>query len=470
MGILSKIFGITNSQPQKVSVVKEQKVTTEQHVETHLEQPKESPVQKPLAHRFPKRPRSYEYNASYSQVDLRRLDPMFADVARYVVIKQEGSTSRLQRAFDIGYNRAGKLVDQLEATGIVGPSKGIQGRDVLIQDIESLEQLLKQLNCGYIPKVKPTHHDNELVVEQFLHFRNNIISSCYDSLIVDVILWTIDEELIYLSDIEEEFAIDYNRAKEITRQLIELGIWSDGDLDGEHDVQLDDREVAQMICEYIKKNCILEETICDNVTEFENVKHQINYDCIKELDPQFEDVAEWLVKKADFTVSDIIKRFNLSTTRAVEIVDQLCYAKIISREDVDGKCVHHHVLVRNPQLMSMICQHIRDFVSGYIERPCIAEQVIAETTSLDTCYVYLMHDLSNGYHKIGISKDPQYRERTLQSEKPTIEKVCAKEFPTRQIAEAIEAALHKSYASKRLRGEWFNLDLEDVANIKTTLS
>ena len=78
-------------------------------------------------------------------VDMKRLDPMFADVARYVVNKQEGSTSRLQRAFEIGYNRAGKLSDQLEAAGIVGPNKGSKGRDVLIQDPNQLEQLLKDL-------------------------------------------------------------------------------------------------------------------------------------------------------------------------------------------------------------------------------------------------------------------------------------------------------------------------------------
>ena len=79
-------------------------------------------------------------------VDLKRLDPMFADVARYVVSKQEGSTSRLQRAFEIGYNRAGKLSDQLEAAGVVGPNKGSKGRDVLIQDMSALEELLKSLN------------------------------------------------------------------------------------------------------------------------------------------------------------------------------------------------------------------------------------------------------------------------------------------------------------------------------------
>ena len=78
-------------------------------------------------------------------VDMKRLDPMFADVARYVVAKQEGSTSRLQRAFEIGYNRAGKLSDQLEAAGIVGPNKGPKGRDVLIQDMGQLDQLLESL-------------------------------------------------------------------------------------------------------------------------------------------------------------------------------------------------------------------------------------------------------------------------------------------------------------------------------------
>lgn len=80
-------------------------------------------------------------------VDLKRLDPMFADVARYVVTKQEGSTSRLQRAFEIGYNRAGKLSDQLEAAGIVGPNKGPKGRDVLIQNLDELDKKLQELGC-----------------------------------------------------------------------------------------------------------------------------------------------------------------------------------------------------------------------------------------------------------------------------------------------------------------------------------
>ena len=85
------------------------------------------------------------------------------------------------------------------------------------------------------------------------------------------------------------------------------------------------------------------------------------------------------------------------------------------------------------------------------------------------CYVYLMRDNSNGYHKIGISNTPEYREKTLQSEKPSIEMLACKKFPTRKIAEAIESALHTAYSQQRVRGEWFNLNDEDVAAIIETL-
>jgi hypothetical protein len=94
-----------------------------------------------------------------------------------------------------------------------------------------------------------------------------------------------------------------------------------------------------------------------------------------------------------------------------------------------------------------------------------------ETNSLkeSSCFVYLMKDETNGYYKIGISNKPEYREKTLQSEKPTIVLLSAKEYPTRIIAEAIESALHKAFESKRIRGEWFELDEKDVREIKMTL-
>lgn len=88
----------------------------------------------------------------------------------------------------------------------------------------------------------------------------------------------------------------------------------------------------------------------------------------------------------------------------------------------------------------------------------------------NSCYVYLMIDTSNGYHKIGISNHPDYREKTLQSEKPTIEKICAKKYPSRLIAQSIESALHTAFSAKRIRGEWFDLSETEVAQIIATLS
>ena len=78
-------------------------------------------------------------------VDLRKRDPMFDDAARLVVQHQQGSTSLIQRKLSIGYNRAGRIIDQLEAAGIVGPFEGSKARDVLCSDFIALEQILKRL-------------------------------------------------------------------------------------------------------------------------------------------------------------------------------------------------------------------------------------------------------------------------------------------------------------------------------------
>lgn len=79
-------------------------------------------------------------------VDLSDRDPLFEEAARLIVVHQQGSTSLIQRKFAIGYNRAGRLMDQLEAAGIVGQSQGSKPREVLIMDEYSLEQKLNQLN------------------------------------------------------------------------------------------------------------------------------------------------------------------------------------------------------------------------------------------------------------------------------------------------------------------------------------
>lgn len=78
--------------------------------------------------------------------DLDDIDNMFADAARIVVMHQQGSASLLQRKLKLGYNRAGRIVDQLEAFGIIGPFQGAKAREVLYQDPQALEELLQQKN------------------------------------------------------------------------------------------------------------------------------------------------------------------------------------------------------------------------------------------------------------------------------------------------------------------------------------
>ena len=69
-------------------------------------------------------------------------DPFFAEAARIVVQHQQGSASLLQRRLKLGYNRAGRIIDQLEAARIIGPFEGSKAREVLIKDPNTLEQML----------------------------------------------------------------------------------------------------------------------------------------------------------------------------------------------------------------------------------------------------------------------------------------------------------------------------------------
>jgi S-DNA-T family DNA segregation ATPase FtsK/SpoIIIE len=82
---------------------------------------------------------------SENTADMKHLDPMFDEVAKLVVSTQQGSTSFIQRKLSIGYNRAGRLMDQLEKAGIVGQQIGSKPREVLIQDPLTLESVLNAL-------------------------------------------------------------------------------------------------------------------------------------------------------------------------------------------------------------------------------------------------------------------------------------------------------------------------------------
>lgn len=87
-----------------------------------------------------------ENSAMKDDVDLSQRDKLFDDAARMVVMTQQGSTSMIQRKLKIGYNRAGRIIDQLEAASIVGPFEGSKARQVLIPDEYALEQYLNNLD------------------------------------------------------------------------------------------------------------------------------------------------------------------------------------------------------------------------------------------------------------------------------------------------------------------------------------
>jgi len=84
-----------------------------------------------------------EGGAEIGNFDAADRDELFEEAARIVVLSQQGSASLLQRKLKLGYNRAGRLVDQLEAAGVIGPFEGSKARKVLIPDEISLEQFLK---------------------------------------------------------------------------------------------------------------------------------------------------------------------------------------------------------------------------------------------------------------------------------------------------------------------------------------
>lgn len=83
-----------------------------------------------------------EQSNSNSDLDLNRLDPMLEEAARLLIYHQQGSTSLIQRKFSIGYNRAGRIMDQLEKLGIVGPANGSKAREVLCMDENDLQMRL----------------------------------------------------------------------------------------------------------------------------------------------------------------------------------------------------------------------------------------------------------------------------------------------------------------------------------------
>jgi S-DNA-T family DNA segregation ATPase FtsK/SpoIIIE len=87
-------------------------------------------------------PESQDGESGGGTIDMQNIDPLFEDAARMVVNTRKGSTSDLQRRLGMGYARAGRVMDQLEAAGIVGPQEGSKPRQVLVSDILELDEIL----------------------------------------------------------------------------------------------------------------------------------------------------------------------------------------------------------------------------------------------------------------------------------------------------------------------------------------
>ena len=83
-----------------------------------------------------------EENTSTIDIDASDRDALFRDAAEVIVTAQQGSASLLQRKLKLGYNRAGRIIDQMEAAGVVGPFEGSKARQVLITDLATLDRLL----------------------------------------------------------------------------------------------------------------------------------------------------------------------------------------------------------------------------------------------------------------------------------------------------------------------------------------
>ena len=88
-------------------------------------------------------PEYIEENSSNLELDPSDRDDLFREAAEVIVSTQQGSASLLQRKLKLGYNRAGRIIDQMEVAGIVGPFEGSKARQVLITDLNTLDQFLK---------------------------------------------------------------------------------------------------------------------------------------------------------------------------------------------------------------------------------------------------------------------------------------------------------------------------------------
>lgn len=186
-------------------------------------------------------------------------------------------------------------------------------------------------------------------------------------------------------------------------------------------------------------------------------------------------------KNVSFTITDKPATYNAYQDIAkfelfkedLEIMsnEEFLYTKVTIGKNKKEKFFNYNKVDKVESLLKIL--YVKTFydwhcsMGGIVNSiPMIEEQ---KNISDGECYVYLMLDTKNHFHKIGISNNPTYREKTLQGDKPSIIKLAAKKYPSRKIAAAIESALHNAFSEKRVRGEWFNLNDEEVNSIIETL-
>lgn len=206
MNFFKKLFGVkSDSENNNVEELKEY-IPIEHEPRILTEDEKNNLIEEIVRNEF----RSEDFN-------ITDIDPLFDDAARLIIRSQVGSTTILQRRMKLGYNRAGRLMDQLEAAGVVGPNQGNKSRDVLIKSEESLENYLsnKKLNStSYkgINKAEFYEKNRNEIEKKKLEYINNIKDEGIK----------IEKEKIRNDLLEKERKRQLQ--KEVLKELIEQGL------------------------------------------------------------------------------------------------------------------------------------------------------------------------------------------------------------------------------------------------------
>lgn len=158
-----------------------------------------------------RRKTNYHESNSLGNIDMGRLDPLLEDAARLVVIHQQGSTSLIQRKFAIGYNRAGRIMDQLERIGIVGPARGFDNRDILCLDESEVKILLNTVETKNNFIINEDDYKSE-IEERVEYYRKLIIQEQEE------------QERLFIESEKEKIKqqiLEKQRKKELRKKAIE---------------------------------------------------------------------------------------------------------------------------------------------------------------------------------------------------------------------------------------------------------